>query len=66
MEYITLQPKHQSSYNEINFYATVLISVYFIYSFNLQPLSFIFKKFSHQQLSSMKSLVPLTVLVFPQ
>lgn len=44
----------------------VLISVYFMYSFNLQPLSFTFKKFSYQQLSSIKTLVPLTVLVFAQ
>lgn len=66
MEQITLQPKHQSSYNEINFYAMVLISVYFIYSFNLRPLSFIFNKFSYQQLSSIKRLVPLTVLVLAQ
>lgn len=66
MEQITLQPKHQSSYNEINFYAMVLISVYFIYSFNLRPLSFIFNKFSYQQLSSIKSLVPLIVLVLAQ
>lgn len=53
--------KHQSSSNEINFFAMVLISVYFIYSLNLQPLSFVLKKFSYQQLSSVKSLVPLTV-----
>lgn len=64
--YFATWTPHQSSYNEINFYAMVLISVYFMYSFNQQPLSFIFKKFSYQQLSSIKSLVPLTVLVFAQ